>query len=555
VDADGALGSAAESLALGHWELARGQLEAILADQESAEALEGMGTALWWLGEIQESLNFRKRAYAGYRAKQRNAEAATVALDISVCYLSNLDNPTVAQGWIARARSVAALSGDQRLDGWLWLMEGYTSDDPARQRKLLDQALDRARRLGDPDLELSALTDLGLAMVRAGEVSAGLALLDEAMAGTLAGECTRLDTVVWASCSMLSACSLVADHKRAAQWCAAADSFAVKYGCPFLHARCRAHYGRVLVGTGDWAAAETELLRALSMATDLGREPRIEALAGLAELRHRQGAVEQAVELLAAAGDAREIASVYAEVMIAAGHPDRAIAVLRSQLSEMERSDATFPILVADLVEAHLASGDLAAARATAGWLPGADHGHPQALALTERANGLLAAAQGESDRAANRLRRAAAEFDRLELPFHAAQSRLEVARVLRITDPPLAVVEASWALDRLQRLGAHRDAAAAAALLRSLGVATRPGPRQVGLLSQRELEVLALLKRGLTNPEIAAELFISPRTAAHHVSSILGKLNLRSRTEAAAFAATYQAAGDQGGNQVAVRH
>jgi DNA-binding CsgD family transcriptional regulator/tetratricopeptide (TPR) repeat protein len=553
VDADGALGSAAESLALGHWELARGQLEAILADQESAEALEGMGTALWWLGEIQESLNFRKRAYAGYRAKQRNAEAAIVALDISVCYVSNLDNPTVAQGWIARARSVAALSGDQRLDGWLWLMEGYTSDDPARQRKLLDQALDRARRLGDPDLELSALTDLGLAMVRAGEVSAGLALLDEAMAGTLAGECTRLDTVVWASCSMLSACSLVADHKRAAQWCAAADSFAVKYGCPFLHARCRAHYGRVLVGTGDWAAAETELLRALSMATDLGREPRIEALAGLAELRHRQGAVEQAVELLAAAGDAREIASVYAEVMIAAGHPDRAIAVLRSQLSEMERSDATFPILVADLVEAHLASGDLAAARATAGWLPGADHGHPQALALTERATGLLAAAQGESDRAANRLRRAAAEFDRLELPFHAAQARLEVARVLRITDPPLAVVEASWALDRLQRLGAHRDAAAAAALLRSLGVATRPGPRQVGLLSQRELEVLALLKRGLTNPEIAAELFISPRTAAHHVSSILGKLNLRSRTEAAAFAATYQAAGEQGGNQVAI--
>ena len=554
MEAGGALGSAAESLALGHWELARGQLEAILADQESAEALEGMGTALWWLGEIQESLNFRKRAYAGYRAKQRNAEAAIVALDISVCYLSNLDNPTVAQGWIARARSVAALSGDQRLDGWLWLMEGYTSADPARQRELLDQALDQARRLGDPDLELSALTDLGLAMVRTGEVSAGLALLDEAMAGTLAGECTRLDTVVWASCSMLSACSLVADHKRAAQWCAAADSFAVKYGCPFLHARCRAHYGRVLVGTGDWAAAETELLRALSMATDLGREPRIEALAGLADLRLRQGAVEQAVELLAAVGDAQEIAPVYAEVMIAAGHPDRAIAVLRSQLSEMERSDATFPILVADLVEAHLASGDLAAARATAGWLPGADHGHPQALALTERATGLLAAAQGESDRAANRLRRAAAEFDRLELPFHAAQARLEVARVLRITDPPLAVVEASWALDRLQRLGAHRDAAAAAALLRSLGVATRPGPRQVGLLSQRELEVLALLKRGLTNPEIAAELFISPRTAAHHVSSILGKLNLRSRTEAAAFAATYQAAGEQGGNQVAVR-
>jgi ATP/maltotriose-dependent transcriptional regulator MalT len=543
MEADGPLESAAESLALGQWERARGQLDAILADHESAEALEGMGTALWWLGEIQESLDFRKRAYASYRATWRNDEAAIVALDISVCYLSNLDNPTVAQGWIARARSAAALSGDERLDGWLWLMEGYTCDDPLRQRELLGQALDLARRFGDPDLELSALTDLGLAMVTTGEVSAGLALLDEAMAGTLAGECERLDTVVWASCSMLSACSLIADHKRAAQWCAAADSFATKYGCPFLHARCRAHYGRVLIGTGDWAAAETELLRALSMATDLGREPRVEALAGLAELRLRQGAVDQAVELLAAAGDAPEIAAVYAEVMIAAGHPDRAIAVLRSQWTATDRSNAAFPVLVASLVEAHLASGDLASASAAAESLPGANHGHPQALALTKRATGLLAVAQGESDLAANRLRSAAAEFDRLELPFHAARARLELAQVLRITDPSLAVVEASWALDRLQRLGAHRDAAAAAALLRSLGVATRPGPRDVGLLSQRELEVLALLKRGLTNPEIAAELFISPKTAAHHVSSILGKLNLRSRTEAAAFAAAGDAA------------
>lgn len=159
-------------------------------------------------------------------------------------------------------------------------------------------------------------------------------------------------------------------------------------------------------------------------------------------------------------------------------------------------------------------------------------------MALTERATGLLAAAQRETGLAANRLRSAAADFDRLGLPFEAARAQLELAQALRVADPALAIVEASWALDRLQRLGAHRDAAAATALLRGLGVATKPGPRQVGLLSQREREVLALLKWGLTNPEIAAELFISPKTAAHHVSSILAKLNLRSRAEAAAYAA-----------------
>ncbi|HKN43704.1 MAG TPA: LuxR C-terminal-related transcriptional regulator [Propionibacteriaceae bacterium] len=538
MESDDALGPAAESLALGTWEQARRQLTRILAEHESPEALEGMGTALWWLGDIQESVNYRKRAYAGYRAVQRNAEATMVALDISVCFLSNLDNPAVAQGWISRARSTAALSGEERLVGWLWLMEGYTCGDLQHQRKLLSRVLDLARRLPDADLELSALADLGLAMVTSGDISAGLALLDEAMAGTLAGECARLDTVVWASCSMLRACGLAADHKRAAEWCTAAESFAAKYGCPFLDARCRAHYGRVLVGTGRWAAAEVELTRALSMAADLGREPRVVALAGLAELRLRRGAVEEAVELLAMAGDALEIASVYAEVMIAAGYPERAIAVLRSQLVSQDENDAAFPILTAGLVDAYLASGDTASAATATSSLPGVSHEHSQALALTERATGLVAAAQGELDLAATRLRRAAAEFDRLELPFHAARARFELARVVRVGDQSLAIVEASWALDRLERLGAHRDAAAAAALLRSLGVATRPGPRQIGLLSQREREVLALLKRGLTNPEIADELFISPRTAAHHVSRILAKLNLRSRAEAAAYAA-----------------
>jgi DNA-binding CsgD family transcriptional regulator len=225
--------------------------------------------------------------------------------------------------------------------------------------------------------------------------------------------------------------------------------------------------------------------------------------------------------------------------------------VLQAQLTATDRGDAVFPVLAACLVDAYLASNDLVSANAASQPLPGAHHEHPQAFALTERASGLLAAARGDSGLAANLLRNASAEFDRLELPFHAARTRLELARAISVVNPSLAVVEASWALDRLERLGAHRDAAAAAALLRSLGIASRPGPRQVGQLSQRERDVLALLKRGLTNPEIAAELFISPKTAAHHVSSILAKLNLRSRAEAAAFAATYQS--DPGGGQMAL--
>ena len=111
---------------------------------------------------------------------------------------------------------------------------------------------------------------------------------------------------------------------------------------------------------------------------------------------------------------------------------------------------------------------------------------------------------------------------------------------MLADSEPSLAVVEASRALDGLERLGATVLAAEAAAFLRTLGVPTKPGPRQIGLLTRRERDVLALVQRGLTNPEIASTLFLSRKTVAHHVSSILAKLNLRTRAEAAAFAATH---------------
>ena len=210
------LGAARKSLVSGQWADAREQFTAVLAAGERAEALDGMGTALWWLGEVRASLGYRERGYVRYRGDGRHAEASMVALDISVCYLTSLENPAAARGWIARAHRAATASGEDRMAGWIWLMNGYISDDAQEQQQLLSRALDFARRTGDVDLELVALADLGPGLVSAGAVHDGLGMLDEAMAGTLGGEYQRLETVVWTSCSMLAACSLVGDLTRGA---------------------------------------------------------------------------------------------------------------------------------------------------------------------------------------------------------------------------------------------------------------------------------------------------------------------------------------------------
>jgi DNA-binding NarL/FixJ family response regulator len=118
-----------------------------------------------------------------------------------------------------------------------------------------------------------------------------------------------------------------------------------------------------------------------------------------------------------------------------------------------------------------------------------------------------------------------------------------ELAEVLASTgDVTGAVAEAGAALARFDSMGAVAQADRTRALLRRLGAhvpsrGDRPAVR-VGALTPREAEVLDLLRLGLTNTEIGGRLFISAKTAEHHVGRILTKLGVRSRAEAAAVAA-----------------
>jgi DNA-binding NarL/FixJ family response regulator len=196
-------------------------------------------------------------------------------------------------------------------------------------------------------------------------------------------------------------------------------------------------------------------------------------------------------------------------------------------------------VLLELLVAIAVSQGDLDGARTSLERLTAVAEatGSRQAAALVALGTGRVRVAEHE-DGASAHLKDALERFSALELPLEAARARLELAQAVADTSPDVAVSEARLALGAFDELGATPDADLAAAFLRELGArGGRNWPRRKGELTKRELEVLALLRSGLTNAEIAERLVISRRTAEHHVARILAKLALRSRAEAAAYA------------------
>jgi DNA-binding CsgD family transcriptional regulator len=362
------------------------------------------------------------------------------------------------------------------------------------------------------------------------------------MAGALGGE-GRPDTVVHASCVTIVACSIAAELKRAAQWIRAAEAFNRRYGSSHLYAVCRTHHGVVLFGVGRWAEAEEELEAALRTARVAEPAVHGHALAKLSELRVAQGRLEDAARLLDGAGE--EAATVaLATLRLARGEHEAAAALLRRRLRAVGEGTVEAAALLELLVEADVARGALETATDSARKLAGSPARRTCGVvgARAERALGRVHAASDEPEVAVAHLERALTGFERLEMPLETARARLMIARAIAAVEPEAAIAEARDALQAFETLGAAPDADAAAGLLRALGVkAARSGPKGTGVLTKREREVLALLGEGLSNREIAARLVVSPKTAENHVSSVLFKLDLTGRAQAAAYAVRHR--------------
>jgi len=522
------------------WEDAASQLLSALDETGDPEAEDGLGLALWWTGRAAEGISHRAKAYVAFRRSGDMERAAKIASWLSREYASLYNNYPVAEGWLARGESTLEGRAESAAHGWIALARSEAERDAGAALKPAARAVGLAREYNDVDLEIAALSRLGALEAEMGDVDAGITHIDEAFAAATAGESDDPRVFGDACCALMNASEALGTPGKLARWSDASNAFMKTNEYGLLSAYCGSCCGNLMMAGGALDAAEEELLRAISKLSGSEMESRcVHPVTQLAELRVVQGRVEEAEELLKHYEDLPESARPLAAIDLARGDAKTAAARLRRRLSTLEdRPVLKAPVFVL-LVDAEIARGEQEEAEEVATSLAGIAQmsGSPRHRAEAAAAMAKVKAASGADD-AAEALNKALIESDKAHLPIDAARVRLLIAELIAAEKKDEAIVEARAALAAFDRLGAKRDADKAASFLRGLGVGGRTGTKDVGVLTDREREVIRLVAQGLSNAEIAKRLFISRKTAGNHVSNILTKLNLRSRTEAAAYAA-----------------
>jgi LuxR family transcriptional regulator, maltose regulon positive regulatory protein len=539
------------ALSGGSWKEARASFEQELEAGESAEALEGLSWAAWWLDDADMVFEARERAYRRYRERRDPASAARMATWLAADHLDFHGALAVASGWLRRAGRLLEPLDPGPDHGWLAFHEGHIAGlcgDTAKAGELAAQAAQLGRRFEVPDLEMLGLALQGASLVASAQVEEGMRCLDEATATALVGEATIPISSAWTCCFLVSACTAVLDYGRAFEWCDRIAEFAERYGSRYMLAFCRAEYGAVHLWRGRWVDAET-LLEASIEDFSRSRPAWAEGpLVTLAELRRRQGRPAEVLRLLDQAGASAASQLCHARLALDRGEARRAVElgqrVLR-QLPEEGKLDRA-PALEL-LARARVARGELEEAASALAALRKIERlvGTAPLRACADLAEGVLAAAGGEQERARPLLEDALDCFQRFGAPFEASQVRIELATSLAAvgrTDE--AEREAVTARDRLVELGAHAEAERARRLLDG-PIRGHSDDARLAKVTPREHEVLEHLARGLTNRQIAERLVVSEHTVHRHVTNILRKLDLSSRTAAAAYAARSGLLGD----------
>jgi len=482
-------------------------------------------------------------AYERFQAVGDRLGSSRVARALTVHSATVRGEAAVAMGWLGRAHTLLEGLDEQPEHGWLALTYAQkcliNDNDPAEAARHADEAVRIGRQTGDRDLEMFSLATGGVAKVSSGQTREGLYQLDEAAAASVAGEVRAPWTASYILCSVMEGCGGVRDWRRATEWFSQAHLLAERWQVPGFFAQCRPHYALLLTWRGQWADAEEQLQASID---ELGGPAHWLAGAGivrLAELRFRQGRLDQAAELFALVEHDPLSLPGRAALALAQGDPRAGVELAQRALrrlpagGRLQRLPGLEVLVRAACARADHATASQAVAelRETAGFVrTKATEGAANAAA------GALALAANDLDVARIAFEEAIDCFEGDDAPYEASVARADLAGVLlALGREAEARSLAARAARRLAELGAGLEAQRAATLAGERGAATTA--TAASGLSEREVEVLGLLARGLSNQEIAERLVLSIRTVQRHIENIYNKTGARGRAAAAVFA------------------
>ena len=503
-----------------------------------AQDLELLATSAYMLGRDDDHVSALERAHHAHVDAGEALPAVRCAFWVGV-NLAMRGEMGRATGWFGRAqRLVERQERDCVERGYLlvpvMLQREATGDWEAAYATAADAA-EIGERFGEADLLALAVHEQGHALVKQGRVGEGLGLLDEAMVAVTAGELSPIVTGL-IYCSVIDGCQEVYALSRAQEWTAALTQWCEQQ--PDMVAftgRCLVHRAEIMQLHGAWLEALEEARRAHQRCAQVKNQ------AAAAQAFYQQAEVHRLQGELAAAEEAYRDASRcgcepqpgLALLRLAQGNGDAAAAAIRRAMGE-----STEPLKRARLLPAYveimLAVGDIEEARSACRELEeiSARYGSGMLGAIAAHAEGAVDLAEGDAQAALLALRHAWQVWQDLEVPYEAARARVLIGLACRdLGDKDAAEMELDAARYVFQQLGAAPDLARVEELCRT---AAR---KAAGGLTAREVQVLRLVAGGKTNQAIAAELFISEKTVARHVSNIFAKLGLPTRAAATAYA------------------
>jgi len=499
-----------------------------------AEDLYDLAVSAHLTGHDARSAEILPRAHHAFLDRDEVSRAARCAFSLGMD-LMNRGEVAQAGGWFARAQRVL---GDRDCveQGYLLVPVALGSlfgGEPEPALETFAKASAIADRYDEPDLNALIRLGSGSALLALGKTHEGIALLDEAMVAVTAGEVSPIISGI-VYCAVIEDCIDIFDFHRAQEWTAALTRWCdSQQGLVPFRGQCLVHRSEIMRLRGEWPAALDEADRARERLSHPPNPAIGAAHYQLAEIHRLRGDFAKAEESYRnASSSGRTPQPGMAQLRLAQGQVDVAAAAIRREMDEAPEQLARSKLLPA-YVEIMLEAKDAAAARAAADELAVISKGFDAPLlhAMADTANGAVLLVEGDARAALTALRAAASAWQRLEAPYEAARVRVFIGLACSaLNDADTADMELDAAREAFEQLGAT-PAVAGLDALRAKPEATPGG------LTAREVEVLRLVAAGKSNKAIAAELVLSEKTVARHISNIFTKLSLSSRAAATAYA------------------